>query len=151
MSNSLWTHEVQYTRLPSLSLSPRVCSNSYPLSWWCYPTISSSVAPFPCPQSFPASGSFPVSRLFATGGQSIRASVFPTNIQGWFPLGLAGFISLLRDSQESSPAAQFSSINSLVLSFLYSPTLTCIHDYWKNHSFDDLCWQSHVSAFQHAI
>ena len=79
------------------SLSPRVCSNSGPLSWWYHPTISSSVAPFSFwPQSFPASGSFPVSQLFTSGGQSIGAStsVLPMNIQGWFPLGLTGLISL---------------------------------------------------------
>ena len=74
-----------------------VCSNSCPLSWWCNLTISSSVTPFSCPQSFPASGSFPVSWLFASGGQSIdaSASVLPMNIQGWFPLGLTSLISLL--------------------------------------------------------
>ena len=69
VSDSLWPHRVQHTRLPCPSLSPDVCSNSYPLSCWCHPTISSSVAPFSCPQSFPASGSFPMSRLFALGGQ----------------------------------------------------------------------------------
>ena len=82
---------------PCPSLSPRVCSNSCLLSQWCYLTISSSVIPFSsCPQSISASGSFPVSRLFPSGGQSIRAlaSVLPINIQGWFPLGLTGWISL---------------------------------------------------------
>ena len=70
-------------------------------------------------------------------------------IQGWFPLGWTGLISFPRDSQESSPTPQFKSNNFSVLSLLYSPTLTSIHDYWKNHSFDymDLCWQSNVSAF----
>ena len=81
-------------------LSPRICSNSCPLSWWCHPTNSSSVARFsPCPQSFPESGSFLVSHLFPSGSQSIgapvSASVIPTNIQGWFPLRLIGLISLL--------------------------------------------------------
>ena len=81
-------------------LSPRVCSNSCPLSLWCYLTISSSVVPFSsCPQSFPASGSFKMSQFFASDGQSIgvsaSASVLPINIQGWFPLGLTGWISLL--------------------------------------------------------
>ena len=83
---------------PCPSLSPGVCSNSCPLSQWCHPTISSSVVSFSsCPQSFPGSGSFPVSRLFASGGQSIgsSASVFPMNIESWFPLGLTGLISLL--------------------------------------------------------
>ena len=112
---SLRLHGLQHSRLSCPSLPPGVSLNSYPLSWWCYPTISSSVAPLPCPQSFPASGSFPMSQLFASGGQSIQASVFPTNIQGWFPLGLAGFISLLRDSQESSPAAQFESTRCSIM------------------------------------
>ena len=83
-----------------ISLSPRVCSNAYPLSWWCHPTILFYVIPFcSCPQCFPASGSFPMSHLFASGGQSIGASalapVLPINIQGWVSLGLNGFISLL--------------------------------------------------------
>ena len=95
MSDSLQSHGLQDVGLPCPSLSPRVCSNSCPLSQWCHPTISSSVAPFSsCPQSFPASGSFPVSQLFVSGGQSIGASsstlVLPMNIQGWFPLGLTG-------------------------------------------------------------
>ena len=104
MSNNLWPHELQRSKLPCPSLSPRVCSNSRPLSQWCYLTISSSAAPFSCPQSFPASGSFPKSWLFTSGGQNIgaSASVLPMNIQGWFPLGLTGFISLQwRDSWES--------------------------------------------------
>ena len=85
---------------PLPSLTPAVCSNSHPLSQWCYPTISSSVAPFfSCPQSFLSSGSFPMGCLFASDGQSIGASawasVLPMDIQGWFPLGLTGLISLL--------------------------------------------------------
>ena len=100
VSNSLRPHEQQHARLPCPLLSPRVCSNSCPLSHWCYPTISSSVAPFSsCPQSFPALGFFPMSCLFASGIQSIRlwasALVFPVNIQGWYPLGLTSLISLL--------------------------------------------------------
>ena len=124
------------------SPSPGGCSNSCPSSWWCHLTISSSVAPLSsCLQSFPVSGSFPMSQLFASGSQSIGASastsVLPMNTQDWSPLGWTGWISLQsRDSQESSPAPQFKSIKSLVLSFLYSPTLTSIPDYWKNHSFD---------------
>ena len=78
--------------------APRVCSDSCPLSWWCHPTILSSVIPFSCPQCFSASGSFPVSWFFASGGQSTgvsaSASVLPMNIQDWFPLGLTGLISL---------------------------------------------------------
>ena len=105
-------------------LSPGVCLNSCPLNWWCHPTISSSVALFsPCLQSFPTSGSFLVGQFFASGGQILgaSASVLSVNIQGWFPLGLPGLISLL--SKESSPAPQFESINSLALSLLYGPTL----------------------------
>ena len=107
-----------------------------------------------CLQSLPASGSFPMSWLFALSGQSIRvsasASVLPMNIQGRFTLGLTDLISLqYKDSQESSLIPQFESINSSALSLLYRPTLTSIHDYWRNHSFDytDLYWQSDVSAF----
>ena len=117
-------------------------SNSCPLSQWCYPTISSFAVPISsCLQSFLASGSFQMSQLFTSGGQNIgvsaSASVLPMSIQHWFPLGWTGWISLLfKDSQESSPTPQFKSINSSVLSFLYSPTLTFIPDYWKNHSLD---------------
>ena len=90
---------LQHTRLSHPSLSPEVCSNSCPLNPWCYPTISTCAAPFSsCPQSFPASGSFPMSWLFISGGHSIEASastsVLPVNIQGWFPLGLTSWISL---------------------------------------------------------
>ena len=99
MSDSLWHHGLLHVRLSHPSLYPRVCSNSCPLSRWCHPTISSSIAPFSsCPLSFPAWGSFPMSQLFATGGQSIGASasmsVLPMNIQAWFCLGLTGLISL---------------------------------------------------------
>ena len=100
VSNSLWPHGLQHTRFSYPSLSPRVCSNSCPLSWWYHPTISSSVVCFSsCLQSLWALRSFPVSQLFISGGQSIGASalasVLPMNIQGWFPLGLTGLISLL--------------------------------------------------------
>ena len=98
VSNSLWPHGLQHTRLTYPSLSPGVCSNSCPLSWWCHPTHLILWWPF-CPQSFPASVSFPMSWLFALGGQSIGAStsalVLPMNIQGWFPLGMTNLISLL--------------------------------------------------------
>ena len=99
VSDSLQPCELQHARLPCPSPSPTVCSDSCPPSQWCHPTISSSVARFsPCPQSFPASGSFPMSRLFTSGGQSIGASalalVLPMNIQGWFPFKLTGLISL---------------------------------------------------------
>ena len=134
MSDSLQPPGLQHTRLPCPSPTPRAYSNSCPLSWWCHPTIASSVAPFSSHlQSFPASGSFPFSQLFTSGGQTIgasgSASVLPMNIQGWFPLGLTDLISLLyRDAQESSPTPQFKNINSPALNFLYSPTLTSICD-----------------------
>ena len=100
MSNSWQSHGLQYSRLTCPSPFPGACSNSHPLSWWCYPTILSSVIPFSsCLQSGPASGSFPMSQLLTSGGQSIgvsaSASVLSVNIQGWFPVGLTGWISLL--------------------------------------------------------
>ena len=119
--------------LPCLPPTLRSCSNSCSLSWWCHPTILSSVVPFSsCLQSFPASGYFPMNQFFASGGQSIGASasalVLPMNTKDWFPLGLTGLIA----SQESYPTPQFKSITSLVLRFLYGSTFTSIHDYWKN-------------------
>ena len=108
---------------------------------WVGDAILSSVVPFSCLRSLPVSGSFPMGRFFPSDAQSIGRSAsamdLPMNIQAWFPLGLTGLISLHpRDFQESSPTPQFKSINSPVLGFFYSPTLTFIHDYWKNHSFD---------------
>ena len=109
VSDSLWPYRLQQARLPCPSLAPGACSNSCPLSQRYHPTISSSVVPFSsCLQSFPASGSFPVSQFFASGRQSIRAlasaSVLPVNIQDWFPLGLTGWISL----QSKGPSRVFS-------------------------------------------
>ena len=129
VSDSLWPHELQHTRLPWPSLLPRFGSNACPLCWWCHSTISSSVVPFSsCLQSFPASGSFPMSQLFASGGQSIgvSASVLPVNIQDWFPRGLTGLISLLFKglSKGCSAAPWFKSINSLALSQLSYPYMT---------------------------
>ena len=141
MSDSLQLHGLQHTRLPCPSPTPKACSNSCPSSQWYHSTISSSVVPFSCLHSFPESGSFPMSWFFTSGDQSIRvsasASVLPMNIQDRFPLGWTRWISL----QSKGLLRVFSnttvqSINSFVLSFLYSPTLTSIHDYWKNHSFD---------------
>ena len=115
--------------------------DSCPSSRWCHPAISSSAIPFSCPQSLPASGSFPVSKLFAWGGQSTGVSAsapsLPMNTQDWFPLGWTGWISL----QSKGISRVFfnttvQKLNSLVLSFLYGPTLTSIHDHWKNHSLD---------------
>ena len=99
VSNSLWLHGLQHTRLPCPSPPSGACSNSCPSSWWSHPTISSSVVFFSCLQSFSASESFPVSWLFTSGvqriGASASASVLPMNIQGWFPLGWTGLVSLL--------------------------------------------------------
>ena len=137
--NSLQPHQLQHARLSCPSPSPGACSNSCPLSCWCHPIISSFVVPFSfCLHSFPAAECFLMSWLFTSGGQSIgaSASVLSMNIQGWFPLGLVGSPCSPRDSQESSPTPQFKNINSLVLSFLCGPTLTSIHDFWKNRSFD---------------
>ena len=144
MSNSLlppWTAAQQASLSPFSRFEQyHHCPNSCPSSRWCHPTISSSVVPFSsCLQSFPASGSFPMSQFFTSGGQSIgaSASALSMNMYSWFSLGLTGLISLQsRDSQESSPTPQFKSISFSVLSFLYNPTLTSIHDYWKNHSYD---------------
>ena len=135
MSNSLQPHGWQQARLPSPSPSPRACSNSCPLNQWCHPTISSSVIPFSsCLQSFPASGYFPMSQFFASGGQSIgsstSASVLPVNSQSWFPFRLIVLISLLSKGLSrvfSSTTAwkhQFFSA-----SLLYGPTLTPVHDF----------------------
>jgi len=154
-SYSLWPHGLQHARLPCPSPTPGASSNSCPLSRVCHETISSSVVPFSSfLKSFPSSGSFLMSQFFASGGQSIgtsaSASVLPMNIKDWFSLGWTGWSPCSpRDSQESSPIPQFKSINYLVLDLLYDPTLTSVHDYWGNHSFDykDLCQQSNVSAF----
>ena len=142
VSDSLRPYESQHARPPCPSLTPGDHSNSRPSSQWCHPAISSSVVPFSsCPQSLPASESFPMSQLFASGGQSIGvsalASFLPKKSQGLSPSEWTGWISLQSwDSQESSPTPQFKKINSSALSFLHSPTLTSIHDYWKNHSLD---------------
>jgi len=102
--SSLRPHGPQHSWPPCPSPTSEANSNSCPLSRWCHPTISASVGPFSsCPWSFPASGSFPMSQVFASGGQGIgaSASVFPMNIQGWFPLGLTGLISLLQRTLKS--------------------------------------------------
>ena len=142
VSNSLRPHESQHARPLCSSPTPRVHSDSRPSSQWCHPTISSSVIPFSsCLQSFPASGSFQMSQFFTSCGQSVgvsvSASVLPIHIQDWLPLGWKGLISL--------PSIGLSRVFSnttvqkhqfFVLSFLCSPTLTSIHVYWKNHSFN---------------
>ena len=138
VSDSLQPHGLQHTRLPRPSPTPRAWRNSRPLRRWCYPTISSSGVPFFfCLQSFPASESLPMSLFFESGGQSNRlsasASVFPMNIKDWFPLGWTDWIPL----QSKGFSRVFfnttvKSISSSVLSFLYNPTLTSIHDYRRN-------------------
>ena len=155
VSNSLQPHVLQHTRPPYPSSTTGAYSNSCPLSWWCHPIISSSVVPFSsCLQSFPASGSFPMGQFFASGGQSIGVSpsVLPMNIQDWFPLGWTGWVSLQSKRLSRvffNTTVQNHQFVSTMISFLYSPTLTSIHDYWKKHSLDktDLCWQSNVCAF----
>ena len=142
MSDSLQPHELQHARPPCPSPTPGVYSNPCPLSWLSHPTISSSVVPFSsCPQSLPASEFFPVSQLFTSHGQSIgvsaSTSVLPMKTQDWSPLGWTGWISLQsKGLSRVFPKPQFKSINSLALSFLYSPTLASIHVHWKNHSLD---------------
>ena len=139
-SNSLRPHGLQHARLPCSSPTPGACSNSCPSSQWGHPTILSSVVPFSsCLHSFPASGSFPTSWFFASGGQVLSFS-FSISLSNEYS-GLISFRMVWspcspRDSQESSPTPQFKNINSSTLSFLYGPTLTSIHDHWKNHSFD---------------
>ena len=155
MSDSSGHHGLLHARLFCLSLPPGVYSNSCPSSQWCHPTISSPVVPFSsCLQSFPASGSFPMSQIFTSGGQSIgapaSASVLPMNIKDWLPLRWTGWISL----QSKGLSRVFSNTTVQKHQFfgtqpIYVPTLTSINGYWKNHSFDymDLCRQSDVSVF----
>ena len=140
VSHSLQPHESQHARPPCPSPTPGVYPNSCPSNGWCHPAISSSVVPFSsCPQSLPASESFPMSQLFAWGGQSTGvsalASFVPKKSQDWSPLEWTGWISL----QSKGFSRVFShtivqSINSSMLSFLHSPILTSICDHWKNHS-----------------
>ena len=146
MFDFLQHHGLQRARFPVLYHLLEF-AHSCPVNLWCHPTISSSVVHFSCLLSFPALGSFLMSQLFTSGGQSIRAStlasVLPMNIQSWLPWGLTGWISFSpRDSQVSPSTIiwkhQFFSTQSFLC-----PTLTSIDDYWKNHSFDctNLCWQ----------
>ena len=138
MSESLWSHGLQHSRLPCPSPTPRVCSGDDSVM---PSTISSSVDPRSSHlQFFPASGSFPMSWLFASGCQSIgasaSASVLLMNIQDWFPSGLTGLISLqCKGLWRVFSNSTVQSINSTVLSLLYSPSLTSLHDDWKNHKF----------------
>ena len=142
VSNSLQPHESQHTRPPCPTPTPGDHWDSRPSSQWCHPAISSCVVPFSfCPQSLPASETFPMSQFFAWGGQSTGvsalASFLPKNPRAdLHQNGLVGSPCNPRDSQESSPTPQFKSINSSALSLLHSPTLTSIHDHRKNHSLD---------------
>ena len=155
MSHSLQPHETQHTRPSCPSTTPGVYPNSCPLSQWCLPIVSSLLLPSPPAFNlFPTSGSFQMSQLFTSGGQNIgvsaSTSVLPMNTQDWSPLEWTGWISL----QFKGLSRVFSNTTVqkhqfFCVHFLYSPTLTSIHDYWKIHSLDemDLCWQSDVSAF----
>ena len=135
VSDSLWPHESQHARPPSPAPTPRIHSDSHPLSQWCHPAISSSVVPFSSyPQSLPASECFPISQLFTWGGQSTGvsalASFLPKKSQGWSPSEWTGWISL----QSRGLSRVFSNTtvqkhHSLVLSLLHSPTVTSIHDH----------------------
>ena len=159
MSDSLRPHELQHARPPCPSPTLGIHSNLSPSSRWCHPAISSSAVPFSsCPQSLPASGSFPMSQLFTWGGQSTRvsalASVLPMNTQDWSPLEWTGWISL----------------QSKGLSRVFSNTAVQKHQFFGTQLFTvqlshpymttgktialtrmDLCWQSNVSAFQYAV
>ena len=133
--------------------SPRVCSNSCPLSQWCYLSISFSALSFFCLLSFPVSGSFSINRLFASGGWSIGASalasVLSVNIPGWFPWWLVWSPCSPRNSQESPPAPQLESINSLAFSFFYGPTLTPVQDYQAWHKWlNDRYFFFHLSTIK---
>ena len=142
VSDSWQSHGPQHARLLCPSPIPGVYSNSCPSSQWCHPTISSSIVPFSsCLQPFPASGSFPGSQFFTSGGQSIgvsaSTSVLPMNIQNWLPLGQTGWVSL----QSKGLSRLFSNTTVQKHQFFdtqpfYGPTLTSIQDYWKSHSFD---------------
>ena len=155
VAQSLRPHELQHARPPCPSKTPGVYSNSCPSSRWCQPAISSSIIPFSSfPQSLPASGTFPMSQIFAWGGQSIGvsalASVLPMNTQDWSPSGWTGWISLQSKALSrvfSNTTVQKRQFFSAQLSSQYNSHIHTWH--WKNHSLDltDLCWQSNVSAF----
>ena len=159
MSDYLRPHELQHTRPPCPSPTPGVHSDSRPSSQWCHPAISFSVIPFSsCPKSLPASESFPMSQLFASGGQSngvsALASVLPKKSQAWSPSEWTGWISL----QSKGLSRVFSNTTVQKHQFLgaqpSSQSNSHIHTYhWQNNSLDytDLCWQSNVSAFEYAI
>ena len=142
VSDSVWPHGLQHSRLPCPSPIPAAYSNSCQSSRWCHPNILSSVIPFSSHlQSFPKSGSFPRSQFFASGSQSKWSFSFSFSPSDEYS-GLISFridwldLLAVQGILESPPTPLFKSINSSALSFLYSPTLTSIHDHWKNYSFD---------------
>ena len=155
VSDSLWLHGLQPARFPCPLPTPVACSNSCPSLQWCHPTILSSVVPFSSHlQSFPASGSFPMSQFFASGSQSIgvsaSASVLPMNIQDWFPLGLIGWSpwsqgtlkSLLQYHSSKTSMLQYSDFFIVQLSHPYVTTGKTVA-----LTKTEICWQSNVSAF----
>ena len=156
LSETPWTAAQQALRP---SPAPRVCPGSCPVHWWSHATISSSVSPFSfCPQSFPASKSFLMSWLFASGDQNIGASVstsvLPMSIQGWFPLGWTSWISLLSKGLSwvfsNTTVQRYQFLGTLPL---YGPPLTTVCDHWKGTSLNcmHLCWQADVFAFHHTV
>ena len=140
MSDSLPPYGLKHTRLLCPSPTPGVCSDSCPLNRWCHPTVSFSVIPFSSYlQSFPALGSFPESALCIRWPKywSFSFSIRPSNeYSGLISFRMDWFDILAEQGTLKNPAPQFRSIISLMLSFLYGPTPTFIHDHWKNHSFD---------------
>ena len=155
MSDSLWPHGLQHTRIPCPSPTPGVYPKSCPLSWWCHPTISSSVIPFSSRlQSFPASESFPRSQFFVSGGQSIGvsalASVLPMNIQDWFPLGWTSWISLQSKGLKSFLG------NSLVVQWLVPqttrrPNQSILEEINPEYSLEGLMLKLKLQYFGHLM
>ena len=154
MYDPLWPHGLHHTRPPCPSPTPRACSDSHPWSRWCHPIISSSVSPS---SAFSLSQHQSLFQWVSSSHQVAKVLVLQFQHQSFQWIFNTDFLlewlvwspCSPRDSQESSPTPQFKGINSSVLSLLYSPILTSIHDYWENHSFDyiGLFWQSDVSAF----
>ena len=151
MSDSLWPSGLQHARPPCASPSPEVCPSSCPLHWWCHPAISSPDALFSfCPQSFPASGTFPISWLFTSDdqntGTSASASVLQASYQGWSPLRLTGLISLL----SKGLSGVFSSTTvQRHQSFGALPSLQSVIA--RKTIVLSICWQNNVSGFQHTV
>ena len=152
VSDSLQPHESQHARPPCPSPTPVVHSDSLPLSQWCHPAISSSVVPFSsCPQSLPASESFPMSQLFTWGGQSLRvsvsASVLPMNNQDWSPTRM-DWLDLLAVQGTLKSLLQHHSSKASILQRSAFFTVQLSHPYM---TIGKICWQSNVSAFEYAI